>query len=132
MSVVVREVVAGMVGFAIFVASSTLLFVLSGYDPHRAVSHTFQVVSVVCGILFALFSGYVTASISPASPLRPAFMVALLVAVGAILSMLASGSAEMWSQLASLFLMAPSVVIGARVRRERARVDVTPGKGPIR
>lgn len=120
MSAVVREILAGIVGFALFVASSTLLFVVAGYDPHAAVSPTFKFISVACGVVFALFSGYVIAAISPSSPMRPAYMVALLIAVAAILSIITSGSAEMWSQLASLFLMVPSVVVGARLRRDRA------------
>ncbi|MEO5509067.1 MAG: hypothetical protein ABIS27_00450 [Longimicrobiales bacterium] len=114
-----REVMAGIVGIVIFVTCSALLFKLGGYDPHRAVSLQFQVTSIAAGVVFALFSGYVTASLSPSSPMRPAAIVALFIAVMAILSMLTSGSAEAWSQLAALFMMAPAVLMGARMRARR-------------
>jgi hypothetical protein len=115
-----REVPAGIVGFVVFTGACVMLFYFSGYDPHAGVSRSFQVISIVCGVIFALASGYITAMISPASPMRPAIIVALLISVSAILSMLTSGSAEMWSQLATVLLMAPSVVIGARLRRDHS------------
>jgi hypothetical protein len=114
-----REVMAGVVGIVIFVACSALLFKLGGYDPHSAVSLQFQVTSIAAGIVFALFAGYATASLSPASPGRPAAIVALFIVVMSILSLLTSGSAEAWSQLAALFLMAPAVLLGARMRARR-------------
>ena len=114
-----REVVAGIAGFLTFNVASALLFTLSGYDPYSAVSTSFRVVSIVAGVLFALGAGYLTALLSPASPVRPAVMVALLIGVIAVMSMLVSGSGEAWSQLAALLLMAPAVVAGARIRAKR-------------
>lgn len=114
-----REVVAGVAGFVTFFGLSVLLFAVSGYDPHRAVSLRFGVLSVACGMLFAFVAGYLVAIISPAVPIRPAVMVALFIAASAIFSMLTSFSGEWWSQLAALFLMTPMVLIGARVRARR-------------
>jgi hypothetical protein len=119
-----REVMAGATGFVIFVASSALLFAVSGYDPYREVSMTFQLISIAAGVVFALFAGYVTAALSPASPVRPVVLVALLIAVLAIGSLLATGSGEAWSQLAALLLMAPAVLLGGR-RRIRQMRDAT-------
>lgn len=121
MSTHLRAVVAGVAGYGLFLVCSVLLFWLSGYDPHSAVSRPFQIFSIVSGIVFAFVSGYITAGISPEAPMLPAMMVALLIAVTSILSMMVSGSAEMWSQLSTLLLMAPTVVVGARVRRDRAQ-----------
>lgn len=125
----VREIVGGIVGFALFVVLSTLLFYLTGYNPHAAVSRSFEVISIIAGIMFAFAAGYCAAWISPAAPIRPALMIALLIAVSSIISMLTSFSAEAWSQLAALFLMAPAVVAGAHTRRNSARhrIHITDG-----
>jgi peptidoglycan/LPS O-acetylase OafA/YrhL len=114
-----REVLAGIAGYAIFVVCSVLLFMLGGYDPHREVSLQFQVTSICAGIVFALFAGYVTAALSPASPTRPVIVVSFLIGIVAILSLLTSGSAESWSQLAALLLMAPAVIVGGMLRRRQ-------------
>lgn len=120
-----REVLAGIAGFLLFNTASILLFVVTGYDPHTAVTTSFRIVSIAAGCLFALVAGYVTALISPASPVRPAIMVALLIAVIAVMSMLVSRSAEAWSQLAAILLMSPAVIAGARLSRRRIQDSVT-------
>jgi uncharacterized membrane protein len=119
-----REVVAGIAGFAFFNLASILLFVLSGYDPHAEVARSFQVASIVAGVVFGVISGLIIAMISPINSLRPAMVVALLVAVFAILSLLTSGSGEGWSQLAAIVLMAPAIVAGTRLRRRRIQNSV--------
>ena len=117
---VLREVTAGLAGFLLFMAASVVLFHISGYDPYAEVSRNFQVTSIAYGVVFALISGYVTALLSPLSRVRPALMVALLIAVVAILSMLASDAVEAWSQMAALILMAPAVVFGSILRHRQS------------
>lgn len=116
---VLREVTAGLAGFILFMAASAILFHIAGYDPYSEVSRSFQITSIAYGVVFALISGYVTALLSPLSRVRPALMVALLIAVVAILSMLATDAVEAWSQLAALILMAPAVVFGSILRHRQ-------------
>ena len=111
-----REVIAGVVGFLIFMCASAVLFYAAGYDPYEPVARSFQVMSVAYGVVFALISGYVAAVISPASNGRPVLMVALLIAVLAIVSLLTGEGVEAWSQISALILMAPAVVVGGRLR----------------
>ncbi len=127
-----REVLAGAAGYLVFVVSSVALFNVMHFDPYAEVSTTFKVMSVAAGIVFALFSGYLTAALSPTSPGRPVIFVALLIAVIAILSLLTAGSGGEWSQLAALLLMSPSVLVGGQLRRRhmnkaRARAEVMNG-----
>jgi hypothetical protein len=122
----VREVMAGAAGYIIFVVASTLLFVLSGFDPHASPSLTFEVVSVIAGIIFALAAGCITAALSPASPARPVIFVALLIEIVAILSLLMTSGGE-WSKLAAMFLMAPAVIVGGRLWRQRHAKRATAG-----
>ena len=116
---VLREVLAGAVGYVIFIGSAVLLFQLSGYDPFALPTRSFQLFSILYGIGFAFIAGYLTAMLSPASPIRPAIFVSLLIAIGALLSLLMQSHGERWSQLAALLLMAPMVLVGARARHRR-------------
>jgi hypothetical protein len=125
-----REVLAGLAGFIFFNVASVLLFVLSGYDPHAAVSRRFQVGSIVAGVAFGFIAGIIVAWISPLSSLRPALIVALTVIVFAIMSLLTSGSGEGWSQIAAILLMAPAIVAGAQWRSRR-KPSAVPMEKPI-
>ena len=91
------------------------LFQLSGRDPHAPQPLWFVVTSVVYGMVFAALGGFVAARVAPARGLRHAAGVAILLALGASVSLLASsGDDATWSQWTALALMAPSAYVGGR------------------
>ncbi len=117
-----RRVVGIIVGYAIFAVSAVLWFRLSGHDPHAAQPAGFIVSSIMYGMVFAAIGGYVSAAIGGGSARAQGAVLALLIALGATVSLLAvteRGSA--WSMLGALFLMAPSAAVGGSLREVRGK-----------
>jgi hypothetical protein len=68
--------------------------------------------------VFALIAGFLTAHIAGRRPSTHAAVVALLIATGAVVSlMLRPGDGRGWAQLAALLLMAPAAWIGGALAR---------------
>ena len=113
-----RSVIAIVVGYLIFALSAVALFQLTGQRPHEAADPMFILTSVVYGFVFAVIAGYTAARLAPRHPRRHAAAVGLVIAVGAILSLVMSGShTESWSQVAAIMFMAPgAAAAGALVR----------------
>ena len=117
---VARRALGVIVGYAIFSASAVLLFRLSGHDPHAVQPAGFIIASVAYGMLFAALGGYVSAVVGGEGPRVQAALVALLIAAGATVSLLAGPKAgSMWSRLTAIFLMAPSALLGGLARAGR-------------
>lgn len=78
----------------------------------------FKIGSIVWGSVFALIAGFLTAHIAGRRPSTHAAIVALLIAAGAVVSLLLRpGDGARWSQLAALLLMAPAAWIGGALAR---------------
>jgi hypothetical protein len=117
----IKSIVAVIVGYFIFAVSAVLLFSLSGRDPHAAVPTWFLIVSIVYGMCFAALGGYVAAIIAGRSAFRHAAIVTIVIAAGALTSLLSSpGKGAIWSQLAALLLMAPAAMIGGYLRQRQS------------
>lgn len=108
----VRSTGAVVAGYFIFAVSAVLLFQLSGRDPHAAAPWTFMLASVIWGGVFAMVGGWLAAHIGARRPVMHAAAVAVLVAAGAIGSMVARPSDAMWSQLSAIVVMAPCAWLG--------------------
>ena len=123
---IARRILGVVVGYVIFAVSAVLLFRLSGHDPHAQQTVRFIVGSVVYGMVFAAFGGYVSAALGGGNPLVQGGAVGIIIALGAVVSLLAGPHAgALWSRLSALFLMAPSAPVGSIVR---ARFQGTAGK----
>jgi hypothetical protein len=115
-----RSVIAIVVGYLIFGLSAALLFQLTGQRPHEAADPAFILSSVAFGVVFAFLGGYIAARIAPRHPRRHAAAVGLLIAVGAVASLVMSGSGSAsWSQVAALMFMAPGAVAAGAVVRQK-------------
>jgi hypothetical protein len=78
----------------------------------------FMIGSTLCGMLFAGLGGYVAARLAGRRPLAHAAALALVIALGAGISIVTSARGDdVWSQVAAMFLMAPSAILGGFVRR---------------
>jgi hypothetical protein len=120
-----RGLLGIVAGYIIFAGSAVLLFLISRHDPHAPASSGFLVFSVVYGIVFAFLAGYVAAAIAGLGGMLYAMGVAIAIAAGALVSLIARpGKGAIWSQVAALLLMAPAALVGGYVRtRQRQEVD---------
>ena len=122
-----RSVLAVVVGYIIFAVRGYAVFRLSGQAAHAAASMSFLLISVALGIVFAFAGGYVAGMIAGRRPLVHALTVAILIAIGAAVSLVATLShGSVWSQVAALILIAPSAALGGRWRERRFAVPLTP------
>jgi MFS family permease len=115
-----RSVIAIVVGYLIFALSAALLFQLTGQQPHEAADPAVMLSSVAVGVVFAIVGGYVAGRIAPRHPRRHAAVVGLLIAVGAIISLVMSGSGtSSWSQVAAVMFMAPAAVAAGALIKQK-------------
>jgi uncharacterized membrane protein YfcA len=122
-----RSVVGVVVGYLIFALPAALLFQLSGQNPHGVVSRQFMITSIVCGMVFAALGAWVAEKIAK-NPWKPAVALAVVIGVGAVVSMATTPSTEpRWSQWSAIFLIAPSALIGGwlatRALRQRGNTE---------
>jgi RsiW-degrading membrane proteinase PrsW (M82 family) len=120
---ILRTVAAVVGGYLIFALSAVALFQLSGRDPHAPQPLWFVAASVAYGMVFAALGGFAAARVAPSRPLLHAGGVAVALALGAGVSLVAGpGGGATWSQWAALALMAPSAYVGGHLatRSERA------------
>jgi FtsH-binding integral membrane protein len=106
-----RKVIAVILGYIVFAGSAVLLFKIAGRDPHAPQNFGFKLFAVLYGIVFAALGGLLAARIAPTKRNVPAALVAILIALGATISLIATwGAGSTWSQWAALLLMAPSAL----------------------
>jgi|SRR5665213_463867 len=112
-----RSVLAVIVGYLIFALSAFAFFQITGQPPHQAAPIPIMLASIAFGMVFALLGGYVAAWLARRRPLAHASAVAVLLALGAAISLLGTlGTGAIWSQVAALALMAPAAVLGGWLR----------------
>lgn len=109
-----RTLLGIIIGYLVFGVSAVVLFRAAGVDPHGSASVPFVIGSIVYGMAFAALGGVVAVTIARRGAL-PAVVVALVIALGALASIVAlrgHGIGALWSPLAALVLMAPSAAAG--------------------
>jgi hypothetical protein len=73
--------------------------------------------SIAVGVIAAFLGGHVAAWLAGRRPLAHGIAVALVLALGATVSLVSTlGHSAIWTQLSALLLMAPSAVLGGWVR----------------
>jgi hypothetical protein len=114
----IRSIAAVAAGYIVFAGSATLLFQMSGQQPHAPSSAGFKIGSIIWGVLFALIAGWLTARIAVRRPATHAAVLALLIAVSATMSlMFRAEDSSTWTQVAALCMMAPAAWIGGAIAR---------------
>jgi hypothetical protein len=115
----VRTVVAVVVGDLIFAAGSVLLFYLAKVDPHGPAAPNFIFLSVAAGVALALAGGFVAGVIGNRTDLICGMLLAVILAIGAIVSMVERpGLGALWSQTGAL-ISAPAALVGDRLRMKK-------------
>ena len=118
-----RGVLAVVSGYLIFAGSAVLFFRLTNVDPHSPAAIGFEMLTIVYGLAFALLGGFVAGKIARRTDLLWGIVLALVIALGATVSIIARpGAGALWTQTAALLLFAPASVVGdwIRIRRRRA------------
>lgn len=115
-----RTVVGIIVGDVIFAGSAVLLFRFAGIDPHAMASPTLMGFSILYGIIFAGLGGFVAGIIGRRPDVTCGILLAVIIAVGAITSLVTRpGAGAIWTQGATLVLMAPAALVGDWIRKSR-------------
>ncbi|HEX8798725.1 MAG TPA: hypothetical protein VF772_08935 [Terriglobales bacterium] len=113
-----RAFLAVFVGYLIFAGSAVVLFRVTKVDPHSPAAVGFELLTIVYGFAFALLGGFVTGKIARRTDLNCGIALALLIALGATVSMIARpGEGALWTQTAALLLFAPASLAGDWIRR---------------
>jgi hypothetical protein len=85
--------------------------------------------SIAIGVIAAFIGGYVAARLAGRRPLAHGVAVALVLALGASVSLLKTlGHGAIWSQVAALSLMAPSAFFGGFARARQCASVSCPQK----
>jgi hypothetical protein len=117
-----RSIGAVAAGYLVFGGSAALLFQVSGQPPHEAAPVWFKVASIIWGAVFALVAGWLTARIAVCRPATHAGILAALIALGAVISLVASPPGAIWSQVSAVVVMAPCAWLGG-LRAKAAPVN---------
>lgn len=115
----VRSIAAVIAGYLLFALSAAALFAISGRDPHGVVDTTFMVLSIAFGVIFSFLAGFSAASIARQRRSLHGLAVAVIIAIGAIVSLVAApGEGSLWSQISALALFAPAAALGGWAREK--------------
>lgn len=85
-------------------------------DPHELADTKFVVATVSLGVLFAIAGGYLAATVARDAPVLAGLGVAIVIAGGAITSLITSHPTSILPQLATAVLLAPAAVLGGYLR----------------
>lgn len=119
---ILRSIGAVVFGYLLFAVSAFAFFQISGQPPHQAAPPAVMFGSIAVGVIAAFLGGYAAAWLAGRRPLAHGAAVALVLALGATVSLLSTlGHGAIWSQAAAMLLMAPSAVFGGWVRARRLR-----------
>ena len=112
-----RGVLTVVSGYLIFAGSAVLFFRLTNVDPHSPVAVGFEMLTIAYGVAFALLGGFVAGNIARRTDLMSGIVLALVVALGATVFIIARpGAGALWTQTAALLLFAPASVAGDWIR----------------
>ncbi len=110
-----RTITGVIIGYLIFAGTAALLFQLTHQKPHAPATMGFMATSIAYGVAFALLAGYIATAVARRK--RAATAVGVIIALGAIISLIAEPAAAKWSPVAALVLMAPAAMLGGALRR---------------
>ena len=119
---ILRNTLAIIAGYTIFVISAVLLFQLSGIDPHANPSIGFMIGSIVYGAVFSFIGGFVTQLISKSSKLTINYVLGGIIVGFAAFSMFKTAGNH-YSQNAAIVAFAPASILGGLINLNRKRKE---------
>jgi len=121
---VLRKIVGVVVGYAVFAVSALMLFSMAHQQPHETAPIGFMLLATLWGMAFAGLGGFLAAFIG--GQRETSIAIAVIIAAGALISLISDSGQSSWSQIVALLFMAPMAVIGGRIIK--AREPFIPGK----
>lgn len=114
------RIISGVIiGYLLFAVSAFLLFRVTHQDPHAPTVMGFEIVAILYGVFFAFLAGYWGTGIAGRSDMVVASIIAVIMAAGAIASMITKGVG--WSPMSALLLMVPAELVGGYVQAKKAQ-----------
>ena len=114
-----RAIAGIIIGYLIFAVPSYLLFRLTHVDPHSPAPLRFETFSIIYGMVFSFLGGCIAVTV--AHKIWVALTIAILIAAGAISSMIATGAN--WSPISALICMVPAALAGGWFRARQHRLN---------
>lgn len=115
-----RAFLAVIAGYVIFAGAAVLFFRLANVDPHSPAAAGFAALTIAYGLAFASFAGFTAGKLGRRSDLACGIALALVIALGATISMVARpGAGALWTQTAAIVLFAPASFAGDWIRKRR-------------
>ncbi|MEP6946039.1 MAG: hypothetical protein ABJA02_08990 [Acidobacteriota bacterium] len=113
----ILRIIAGViVGYLIFAISAVMLFAIAGIDPHAEAAFVTKALVVAFGAVFAFLGGYSAALIAGAGKLTANWLLAVIIAGFAAVSLLMSVG-DHYTQIAAIVFFAPLSMAAVIVRR---------------
>ena len=106
-----RKVLSVIAGYAIFVATSLVLFKISRQDPHSDPTTFFVILTTIYGAVFSFVAGLVIQLIARTTNLQLNYVLAFIIAGFATFSFFKS-EGNHWTQLLAIFIFAPASILG--------------------
>ncbi|WP_300567744.1 hypothetical protein [Flavobacterium sp.] len=116
----IKQILAVITGYAIFVISSLLFFKFSGINPHAETSLNFMVLTAIYGTVISFISGGITQFISKAKTLKINYILAFIMAGFATFSLFKSNGAH-WTQVMAIFIFSPVSILGGYFISKRSK-----------
>ena len=107
----VQKFLGVIVGYAIFAATSLVLFKLSGQNPHADPTVSFVIVTIIYGGIFSFIAGFIAQLIVRTKNLNVNYILAFILAGFAAFSFFKS-SGNYWTQLTAILVFAPVSILG--------------------
>jgi hypothetical protein len=107
----IRKISSVVAAYALFVISSLALFKLSGQNPHGETTTRFQLLTAMYGVAFSFLSGFVVQLIAQTKNLTLNYILALIIAGFATLSLFTATGSH-WTQLLAIFIFSPVSILG--------------------
>lgn len=111
----VRNIVALIAGYFVFVIATAILFFLTKANPALPAGFQLLIISSAAGVTGALLGGYLCASIMKNSS-WPLITFSILLVVIPVISIIAQPDKAYWSQYLTIFLFAPMVYAGGMLK----------------
>ncbi len=107
----IKQILAIIAGYTIFVATSLALFKIAGQDPHENATTIFIILAAVYGAVSSFVSGLVTQLIAKTKTLTVNYILAFILAGFAIFSLIKSDGSH-WTQILAIIIFAPVSILG--------------------
>jgi len=106
-----RGFIAIVIGYLVFGISNYVFLMMQGIHPADAPAFRLIVITILFGCLTAIVSGILTAVIAGKNYIRYGYILALLIAVIAAISMIMQ-TGNHWTQWLAILLLAPLALTG--------------------